>query len=111
LTAPLPNGTYHGSIIIEIELFSYLQLTSTEEQKILNFLSQLLIIGIDESIKTRAIALRKQYCLKLSDALVSAIVQSFDALLLTRSRALHEPLQTPQPKSISALSGSYLRGL
>ncbi len=83
LTVPMPNGLYHVSIITEIELLSYPNLSQTEEQQVRNFLAQLLIVGIDDSIKDMAIALRKQHRLKLPDAIIAATAQSLDALLLT----------------------------
>jgi predicted nucleic acid-binding protein len=88
LTGPLPKGVYHVSIITEMELLSYPQLSPAEEQQILNFLSELLIIGIDESIKNSAIALRKQHRLKLPDAIVAATALSLNALLLTNDLKL-----------------------
>jgi predicted nucleic acid-binding protein len=83
LAVPLPSGSHHISIITEMELLSYPNLSQSEEQQIQNFLAQLLILEIDASIKDMAIALRKQYRLKLPDAIISATAQSFNALLLT----------------------------
>lgn len=83
LTVSMPNGLYHVSIITEMELLSYPNLSQTEEQQVRNFLAQLLIVGIDDSIKDMAIALRKQHRLKLPDAIIAATAQSLDALLLT----------------------------
>jgi len=88
LTVPLPNGSYHASIITEMELLSYPNLSPAEEQQIQHFLGQLLIIGMDESIKRMAIALRKQYRLKLPDAMIAATAQSLNALLLTNDLKL-----------------------
>ena len=88
LTAPLPGGFYHVSIITEMELLSYPNLSQSEEQTIRNFLAQLLIISIDESIKSIAIALRKQHRLKLPDAIIAATAQSLTALLLTNDLKL-----------------------
>jgi len=88
LAVPLPNGSYHASIITEMELLSYPNLSPAEEQQIQNFLAQLLLIGIDESIKRMAIALRKQYRLKLPDAIIAATAQSLNALLLTNDLKL-----------------------
>jgi predicted nucleic acid-binding protein len=88
LTTPLPNGLYHISIITEMELLSYPNLTQAEEQQIQSFLSQVLIVDIDEQIKNMAIALRKQYRLKLPDAIVAATAQSLNALLLSNDNKL-----------------------
>jgi predicted nucleic acid-binding protein len=88
LATALPEGSYHISIITEMELFSYPNLSEAEERQIQNFLSQLLIINIDEPIKTMAIALRKQHRLKLPDAIVAATAQSLNALLLSNDAKL-----------------------
>jgi predicted nucleic acid-binding protein len=88
LTTPLPKGQYYISIITEMELLSYPNLSSTEEQQIQNFLSQLLIVDINNSIKKMAISLRKQYRLKLPDAIIAATAQSLQAILLTNDNRL-----------------------
>jgi predicted nucleic acid-binding protein len=95
LTVPLPDGLHHVSIITEMELLSYPTLSLTEEQQIRNFLSQLLIMGIDDSIKTMAINLRKQHRLKLPDAIVAATAQSLNALLLTNDLELSNIVTLP----------------
>jgi predicted nucleic acid-binding protein len=88
LTAALPDGSYHISIITEMELFSYPSLSNAEERRIQSFLSELLIVNIDQPIKTMAIALRKQHRLKLPDAIVAATAQSLNALLLSNDAKL-----------------------
>ena len=88
LIDPLPIGIYYISIISEIELLSYPHLNPNEEKQIQSFLSQLLIINIDRSVKITAILLRKQYRLKLPDAIIAATSQSLQATLLTNDRQL-----------------------
>jgi predicted nucleic acid-binding protein len=100
LVDPLPSGLYHASIITEMELLSYPNLSLAEEQQIRNFLTQLLIISIDELIKSLAIALRKQYRLKLPDAIIAATAQSLSALLLTNDLKLSS-ISTIQTQSLS----------
>lgn len=100
LTVPLPDGSYHASIITEMELLSYPNLSQTEEQQICSFLAQLVVVGIDELIKNMAIALRKQYRLKLSDAIISATAQSLNALLLTNDLKLSS-IPTLQTQSLT----------
>lgn len=99
LMIPLPSGLYHISIITEMELLSYASLSAAEQQQIRNFLAQLMIIGIDEPIKNMAIALRKQYRLKLPDAIISATAQSINALLLTNDLKL-STITTLQTQSL-----------
>jgi predicted nucleic acid-binding protein len=83
LANPLPPGQYFASIITEIELLSYSSLSSDEEKQIINFLDCITVIGIDNNIKDLAIVLRKQYRLKLPDAIIAATTQSLDATLFT----------------------------
>jgi len=99
LMIPLPSGLYHISIITEMELLSYASLSAAEEQQIRNFLAQLMIIDIDEPIKNMAIALRKEYRLKLPDAIISATAQSINALLLTNDLKL-STITTLQTQSL-----------
>ena len=88
LATPLPDGIFHISIITEIELLSYPSLSPSEAEQIRDFLSKLSIVGIDDSIKNTTISLRKQYRLKLPDAIVAATTQSLNALLLTNDLKL-----------------------
>jgi len=83
-----------------MELLSYPNLSLAEEQQIRNFLTQLLIVGIDESIKSLAIALRKQHRLKLPDAIIAATAQSLNVLLLTNDLKLSS-ISTIQTQSLS----------
>jgi predicted nucleic acid-binding protein len=83
LVKPLPSGKYSISIITEIELLSYPTLSSEEEKKIISFLNQITVIGIDNNIKNLTISLRKQHKLKLADAIIAATAQSLSATLLT----------------------------
>jgi len=100
LTAPLPSGLHHAFIVTEMELLSYPNLSKIEEQRVQNFLAQLLIVGINEPIKSMAIALRKQHRLKLPDAIISATAQSLNALLLTNDLKLSS-ITTLQTQSLS----------
>lgn len=88
LAVPLPDGQYYVSFITEIELFSYPNLSPTDEQQIRNFTAQMVIVGINDTIKHGAITLRKQHRLKLPDAIIAATAQSLGALLLTNDLKL-----------------------
>jgi predicted nucleic acid-binding protein len=88
LAVPLPTGQYNISIITEMELLSYPNLSPTDEQQIRSFLTQIAIVRIDDAIKTMAIALRKQHWLKLLDAIIAATAQSLNALLPTNDLKL-----------------------
>jgi hypothetical protein len=83
LTNPLPSGQYFVSVITEIELLSYPSLTSDEEIQIRDFLTKITGVGIEGNIKELALALRKQYRIRLPDAIIAATAQSLNATLFT----------------------------
>jgi predicted nucleic acid-binding protein len=83
LQSNLPTGLYSVSVITEMELLSYPSLTMPEEQQIRQFLAQLQILNLTESIKQTAIDLRKQNRLKLPDAIIAATALELNATLLT----------------------------
>ncbi|MBW4454296.1 MAG: type II toxin-antitoxin system VapC family toxin [Nostoc indistinguendum CM1-VF10] len=83
LLNPLPSGQYFISVITEIELLSYPSLHLKEETQIIDFLNKITIIGIDSNIKNFTITFRKQYKLKLPDAIIAATAKSINAILFT----------------------------
>ena len=88
LVNPLPNATYFVSVVTEIELLSYPNLTPVVEVEIRDFLAQIIVVDINYHIKELAIALRKNYKLKLPDAVVAATAQHENADLLTNDSKL-----------------------
>lgn len=83
LANPLPLGQYFVSVITEIELLSYPSLTPDEETQMRDFLTKITVVGIESNIKEVAITLRKQYRLRLPDAIIAATAQSLNATLFT----------------------------
>jgi predicted nucleic acid-binding protein len=83
LANPLPSGQYFVSVITEIELLSYLNLSADEETQIIEFLNKIIVVSIDSNIKNLTIAFRKQYKLKLPDAIIAATAKSLNATLFT----------------------------
>ncbi|WP_375471763.1 type II toxin-antitoxin system VapC family toxin [uncultured Nostoc sp.] len=83
LVNPLLSGQYFISVITEIELLSYPSLSLEEEIQIIDFLNKITIIGIDSNIKNLTIAFRKQYKLRLPDAIIAATAKSLNATLFT----------------------------
>ncbi len=88
LVNPLPSGQYFISVITEIELLSYPSLSLEEETQIIDFLNKITIIGIDSNIKNLTIAFRKQYKLRLPDAIIAATAKSLNATLFTNDVTL-----------------------
>jgi predicted nucleic acid-binding protein len=93
LAEPLPQAEFHVSVITEMELLSYPLLKTEEEAEIHEFLSDVAIIELNREIKLSAIALRRQYRLKLPDAIVAATAQHLKAELFSNDlKLLNIPL-------------------
>jgi predicted nucleic acid-binding protein len=88
LFEPLSTGQYFISVISEIELLSYPLLDENAHSKIDDFLSEITIIGLTEPVKKVAIQMRRDYQLKLPDAIVAATALSLGATLVTNDAKL-----------------------
>ncbi len=88
LLQPLPAGEFFLSVISEMEMLSYSALTQAEELRIRQFLAPVTVLGVDEAAKNATIRLRKQYRLKLPDAIVCATALSMNAVLLRNDAQL-----------------------
>lgn len=88
LTTALPEGVYAVSVITEIELLSYPSLTSSEETQIRAFLAQISVIALEAAIKELTITFRKDYRLRLPDAVIAATAKHLTATLLTNDTRL-----------------------
>lgn len=71
------------SFISELELLGYPGITSTEIQKVENFLDQCKIVDINEDIKTEAVRLKRKNRIKLPDAIIAATSVYLDMPLFT----------------------------
>ncbi len=86
------------SFITEMELLSYKKLTTSEETKIKNFLSDIFIIEMNSAIKMKAIQIRKNNALKLPDSIIAATAEHLNLPLLTSDEGF---------KKISSLINLY----
>lgn len=84
----LPPAHYCASIISEMELFSYPQLTDSEHKNITNLLSHFQILNIDDEVKKRTIEIRKNYKIKLPDSIICATAMVHNATLITHDKQL-----------------------
>ena len=87
LAFPLPDGQYRVSIITEIELLSFSDLSAAEEQKIRDLLLLLDRVHLTDAVRDEAIRLRRKNRLKLPDAIIAASALICDAVLLTNDQA------------------------
>ncbi len=71
------------SVISMMELLSFAEITSDEEKTIRSFLSNCELLQLSDDVRERAIYLRRQYRLKLPDAIIAATAITYDLPLLT----------------------------
>ena len=81
-------GHYAYSVISEIELLSWPALTPAQEQELRYLLGHLHRVELNAAVREAAIRLRRQYRLKLPDAIIAASAQAHDATLLTNDQQL-----------------------
>lgn len=86
-TATLPNGEFFISFVTELELLSYPNLSKSEEMKIKDFLDSVDIIELSPEIKEETVRLRKNYKIKLPDAIICGTALFINASLLTFDRS------------------------
>lgn len=88
LREPLPQANIYISVITEIELLSYPLLSVESESEINDFLADVTIVDLSKHIKQTTISLRRQYRLKLPDAIIIATAHFLNAELLTNDSKL-----------------------
>ena len=85
----LPQGDFGVSVITEIELLSYPTLSPDEDRVMRGFLDEVVRYPLTDAIRDRTISLRRQFRLKLPDALIAATALEAGATLLTNDQQLH----------------------
>lgn len=81
-------GHYAYSVISEIELLSWPAIKPMQDQELRYLLGHLHRVEVDAAVRETAILLRRQYRLKLPDAIIAASAQAHDATLLTNDQQL-----------------------
>lgn len=77
------------SVISEIELLSYPKITQGEENKIRYFLNNNVnIINLDENIKNETISIRKNFNIKIPDAIIIATAKVNNLSILTQDEGI-----------------------
>jgi predicted nucleic acid-binding protein len=74
------------SIITEMELLSYKNITPQERQTIKNFISDFTIVNIDEKIKLNTIEVKKTSNMKLPYSIIAATAISLKLPLITSDK-------------------------
>lgn len=88
LAQPLPVGQYGYSVITEIELLCWPKMQPQTEQNCRDLLATMRRIELDAAVREATISLRREYRLKLPDALIAACAIHYDAVLLTNDQQL-----------------------
>jgi len=85
--AELLNGQkLYISIISEMELLSYKNITAKERQQIKNFLTDFVIVNIDDEIRDQTIETKKNTNLKLPDSIIAATAMVLDMPFVTSDK-------------------------
>lgn len=74
------------SIISEMELLSYRNISVQDKQKIEEFLDEFIIVNIDENVKLNTIEVRKTSGMKLPDSIIAATAISLKLALITSDK-------------------------
>lgn len=83
LARPLEDAEYSVSVITELELLCFSDMSAEEDVHIQAFLSDVSIVGITDDVKDATIRLRRQYKLALPDAIICATASVLDAELVS----------------------------
>lgn len=82
----LQGKSLYVSFLTELELIGYKHITEKEERQIAQVLNECLIVPLNSSIKQHYVQIRKQYHLKLPDAIVAATALSLNLPLITSDK-------------------------
>jgi predicted nucleic acid-binding protein len=88
LVQPIPSGDIGYSIITMIEVLSLKGLSSEAEVLIRSSLEYLVQVSLNAVIVEKTIQLRKQYRVKVPDAIIVASAWDCKAVLITNDRQL-----------------------
>ncbi len=78
------------SIITEIEVLSFPNITANDSKLLKDFLSECYIIDIESAIKDITINIRSHYKVKLPDAVIAATAMYFDLPLFTMDKGFNK---------------------
>lgn len=73
------------SVISEIELLCWKNASDDDLKAINEFINDCVVIELEQSIKLKAVEIRKKYNIKLPDAVIAASAINYDLILVTRN--------------------------
>ncbi len=86
VTKLITNKEHFISEITEIELLGFHKLSRGDEKLLTAYLQNTFVIGLNSSIKSSAISLKRKYRLKTVDAIIAASAIHFDLPLVTADK-------------------------
>ena len=92
IVAPLPIGAHYVSVVTEIELLSFPDITQHERATIERFLSKVSTVGVDQGVVAHAVELRREHRLRVPDAIIGASALALGAILWTHDAKLSKAL-------------------
>jgi len=75
------------SVIVRMELLSWKKATMQHLQVLHQFINSCKVYNLDESVILKAIELRKNYPIKLPDAIIASTAITYNLILVTRNLA------------------------
>lgn len=78
------------SVISEMELLSFPEITASEEQRIRFLINDCTVLFLTENIKNKAVILRRTYKIKLPDAIIAATAIENNLQLVTADREFNQ---------------------
>lgn len=88
LAEPLPTAEYFISVITEMELLSFAGLDAASQRWLSQFIDAMEVIELTDEVKQKAIEFRREYRLKLPDAIIAASAVVSGAILLSNDASL-----------------------
>jgi predicted nucleic acid-binding protein len=86
----LDGQALYVSVITELELLSYPELTTDEANQIKEFLSQITVLDLSQRVKDTTTFFRRNYRVKLPDSIIAATSYSFNIPLITADKGFEK---------------------
>lgn len=97
------DGKFYISIINKIELLGFNNISADEEQNFHKLINASTILNLTDDIVTKTIEVRKQFKIKLPDAIIAATALTHNLTIVTRNTKDFEKI-----KSVEILNPYYL---
>ncbi len=86
----IDGSQLYVSFITQLELLGYKGITTKEQQEVKQFLSECIIIDINEEIKKHTIAIKQKHQIKLPDSIIAATSLFIEIPLLTADKGFRK---------------------